>query len=226
MQVGVRFVVTSVLLVTFGVGCACMQNKPWGTGALAGAGVGAVGGGIAGGASTNNTGAFDIGDDNMDKALGIGVGALGGAALGALIGHCLWDRPTFVKAAAPPPPPPPPAKVVTTQKIVLRGVNFDFDKANIRPDAVPILKEAANILKQNATLKVSVEGHTDAIGSDDYNMRLSLRRATAVKEFLGREGVDESRLTTRGFGESQAVASNETEDGRAQNRRVELKVIE
>jgi len=221
MRFGLRFTVACVLLVTFAAGCTCMQ-KPWGMGAVGGGVVGAVGGGIATGAASNNTGAFDIGNDNEDKGLAIATGLVGGALLGAVIGHCLWDR----SAALPPPPPPPPAPAPAPvqKKIVLRGVNFDFDKANIRPDATPILKEAANILKDNAALKVAVEGHTDAKGSDDYNLKLSMRRATAVKAFLVQEGVAEGRLSTRGLGESQPVASNETDDGRAQNRRVELKV--
>lgn len=225
MKVGLRFAVTSVLLVAFAVGCTCMQ-KPWGIGTLTGAGVGAVGGGIATGAAANNTGAFDVGDDNTDKAVAAATGAVGGAVLGALIGHCLLDRAVIETKATPPPPPPPPPAPPVQKKIILRGVNFDFDKANIRPDAVPILREAANILKENPTLNVSVEGHTDSVGSDAYNLKLSLRRANAVKQFLMKEGVAESRLTTRGLGESQPVASNDTDDGRAQNRRVELKPIE
>ena len=227
MKVGLRFVVTSVLLVTFAVGCTCMQ-KPWGMGTLTGAGVGAIGGGIATGAAANNTGAFDVGDDNTDKVVAGATGAVGGAILGALLGHCFLDRAVIAQKATPPPPPsPPPAPAPPVQtKMILRGVNFDFDKANIRPDAVPILREAANVLKENANLKVSVEGHTDSVGSEEYNLKLSLRRANAVKQFLVKEGIAESRLTTRGFGESQPVASNETEDGRAQNRRVELKPSE
>ena len=224
MKVGLRFAVTSVLLVAFAVGCTCMQ-KPWGMGTLTGAGVGAIGGGIATGAATNNTGAFDVGDDNTDKAVAAATGAVGGAIIGALLGHCMLDRAVIEqkrRRRLPPPPPAPPVQ----KKIILRGVHFDFNKANIRSDAVPILKEAANILKENPDLKVTVEGHTDAIGSDEYNLKLSLRRATAVKEFLVKEGIAEPRLTTRGFGESQPVASNDTEDGRAQNRRVELKPIE
>ena len=223
MKMGWRFAVACTLLVAFAAGCTCMQ-KPWGMGALAGAGAGAVGGGIATGAASNNTGAFDIGNDNEDKALAVATGAISGAALGAIIGHCLWDRQ--VAAAPPPPPPPAPAPPPVQKKIVLRGVNFDFNKANIRSDAAPILKEAAGILKENPNLKVSVEGHTDAKGTDDYNLKLSMRRAAAVKAFLVQEGVAEARLSTRGLGESQPVASNETDDGRAQNRRVELKVSE
>lgn len=222
MKVGLRFTVACVLLVAFAAGCTCMQ-KPWGKGALGGGVAGAVGGGIAAGAGSNNTGAFDIGNDNEDKALAVATGVIGGALVGAIIGHCLWDQSAIVAA---PPPPPAPAPAAVQKKIVLRGVNFDFDKANIRPDATPILKEAATILKENATLKVSVEGHTDAKGTDDYNLKLSMRRAAAVKAFLVQEGVAESRLSTRGLGESQPVASNETDDGRAQNRRVELKVQE
>jgi len=225
MKVGLRFAVTSVLLVAFAVGCTCMQ-KPWGTGALAGAGIGAVGGGIAAGAGANNSGAFNVGNDNEDKIVAIASGAVGGALVGALVGHCLWDREAVVAQAAPPPPPAPPPAPPVQKKIVLRGVNFDFNKANIRPDAAGILKEAATILKDNATLNVSVEGHTDSVGSDQYNLKLSLRRAAAVKAFLVKEGIPESRLSTRGLGESQPVASNDTDDGRAQNRRVELKVAE
>ena len=223
MRVGMRFTVACGLLITFAAGCTCMQ-KPWGYGALGGGVAGAIGGGIATGAASNNTGAFDIGNDNEDKALAAATGVVGGALLGALIGHCLWDQSAM--PAAPPPPPAAPAAAPVAKKIVLRGVNFDFDKSNIRSDAAPVLKEAANVLKENANLKVSVEGHTDAKGSDDYNLKLSMRRAAAVKAFLIQEGVAESRLSTRGLGESQPVASNETDDGRAQNRRVELKVAE
>lgn len=220
MKVGLRFSVACGLLVAFAAGCTCMQ-KPWGFGAFSGGVAGAVGGGIATGAASNNTGAFDIGNDNEDKALAIATGAVGGALLGALIGHCLWDQAAIVP---PPPPPPTPAAAPVQKKIVLRGVNFDFDKSNIRADATPVLTEAAAVLKENAALKVSVEGHTDAKGTDDYNLKLSMRRAAAVKAFLVQEGVAESRLSTRGLGESQPVASNDTDDGRAQNRRVELKV--
>lgn len=132
-------------------------------------------------------------------------------------------RPVVQAAAAPPPAPPPP---VEKKKIVLRGVHFDFDKAEIRADARPILDAAAATLKQEGSIAISVEGHTDAIGTEEYNERLSVRRATAVRDYLARASVDASRMTVRGFGESQPVASNDTPDGRAQNRRVELRVSE
>jgi outer membrane protein OmpA-like peptidoglycan-associated protein len=108
------------------------------------------------------------------------------------------------------------------KKIVLRGVHFDFDKANIRSDSVPILREAASTLKENPSISVIVEGHTDSVGSDAYNLKLSHRRADAVRNYLVAHGVSASRIRTEGYGESQPVASNETADGRAQNRRVEL----
>ena len=138
----------------------------------------------------------------------------------------------FRAEAPPPPPPPPPAPraqapappPTTEKKIVLRGVNFDFDKSNIRADARPILDQAIAMLKQEGTISIVTEGHTDAVGSDQYNERLSIRRATAVKDYLVRGGISSNRIEIRGFGESQPVASNETADGRAQNRRVELRV--
>jgi outer membrane protein OmpA-like peptidoglycan-associated protein len=129
--------------------------------------------------------------------------------------------PRIAKPLPPPPPPPPPP---VKKKIVLRGVHFDFDKAIVRSDSVPILREAANTLKENPAVNVIVEGHTDSLGTEQYNQRLSVRRAEAVKDYLVKLGVAANRLTVRGKGESQPVASNDTEEGRAENRRVELLV--
>ncbi|MBY0275031.1 OmpA family protein [Candidatus Binatia bacterium] len=127
------------------------------------------------------------------------------------------------EAPAPPPPPPPPAPApAAKKKIVLRGVNFDFDKATLQPQGKPILDEAARILKENPSINVQVQGYTDAIGSVEYNLKLSDRRAATVKNYLVSQGVAASRLTTKGFGKSNPVATNDTADGRAQNRRVEL----
>ena len=115
---------------------------------------------------------------------------------------------------APPPPPPPPAPVAQVRrrrrrppgkkKIVLRGVNFDFDKSNIRPDAVPILEQACSILKQEATINVVCQGYTDSIGTDAYNQKLSERRANAVREWLVKCGISPSRLSAKGFGETES----------------------
>jgi len=137
---------------------------------------------------------------------------------------------SFAQPAAPPPRPAPVAPVPAPlarpkkEKIVLRGVHFDFNKSNIRPDAGPILDEAATILKGHPDIHVAVEGHTDSVGSDAYNLKLSERRAAAVKQYLVDHGVAAYRLTSEGFGKRRPVASNDTEDGRAQNRRVELQV--
>jgi outer membrane protein OmpA-like peptidoglycan-associated protein len=136
---------------------------------------------------------------------------------------------SFKRPAAPPRPAPvaqapAPISPPKREKLVLRGVHFDFNKSTIRPDAQPILDEAANILKRQQDIHVSVEGHTDAIGSDAYNLKLSDRRAAAVKTYLVDHGVAASRLASAGFGKRRPVASNDTEDGRAQNRRVELQI--
>ena len=115
--------------------------------------------------------------------------------------------------------------------IDLKGVNFDFDKSTLRPDAVAILNEAIEILKRYPDLKVEVAGHTDSVGSDAYNQGLSERRASAVYDYLTSNGIDAARLVgPNGYGESRPIAPNTNEDGsdnpegRAQNRRTELNV--
>lgn len=108
--------------------------------------------------------------------------------------------------------------------LTLEGVNFDFDKATIRADSSSILDHAVEVLKQNAEVGVSVEGHTDSRGSDAYNQKLSEKRAAAVMTYLVKHGISASRLTSKGFGESKPVAPNDTEEHRFKNRRVELVV--
>ncbi|MBI4515500.1 MAG: OmpA family protein [Deltaproteobacteria bacterium] len=130
--------------------------------------------------------------------------------------------PAVVAQVPPPPPPPVPAPAKMKAKIVLRGVRFDSGKADIRSDAVPVLEEAAATLRDNPDLAVVVAGHTDANGSAAANDQLSLRRATAVRDYLVKLGVPAQRLTARGKGENEPVASNESDTGRAENRRVEL----
>jgi outer membrane protein OmpA-like peptidoglycan-associated protein len=135
---------------------------------------------------------------------------------------------SFAQEAPPPPPPPPPPAAApppppVKKKIVLRSVHFDFDKSNIRKDARPVLDEAVNVLQHEGEVTVIAEGHTDSKGTDEYNLKLSRRRAQAVRDYLVSHGIAASRIRTEGFGESKPVASNDTEDGRAQNRRVELR---
>lgn len=102
-------------------------------------------------------------------------------------------------------------------------VLFDFDKATINPGFEQVFDNAIKVLKLNPGLTVEIQGHTDSIGSEQYNLDLSERRAIAVKQHLVESGVDASRLTTKGLGESEPVASNQVEEGRAQNRRVYYK---
>lgn len=105
---------------------------------------------------------------------------------------------------------------------VLEGIHFDFDKATIRPESEPTLHEALNVMNNYPGLRVAIIGHTDSKGNDSYNMKLSHRRAVSVKNWLVDHGVDPSRMTTRGMGETSPLESNRTEEGRATNRRIEF----
>lgn len=103
------------------------------------------------------------------------------------------------------------------------GIYFDFDSARLRPESEPALKEIAGALEHNPAWRLKIEGHTDNIGGDEYNMTLSSRRAEAVKEALTSQfSISAPRLTTAGFGATRPKAANDTVEGRALNRRVEL----
>ena len=105
---------------------------------------------------------------------------------------------------------------------VLGDVFFDFDKYNIKPRFYPELDAVVKVLNRNPSVKIRIEGNTDNIGTANYNMGLSERRAKAVMEYLVKAGIDKNRLSTIGYGFSKPIATNATDEGRALNRRVEL----
>jgi len=114
-------------------------------------------------------------------------------------------------------------KLMTEGKFVTRGILFDVNSDKIKPESSGALKDIANVLKENAGVKVKIVGHTDSDGDDKANMTLSEKRAAAVKNYLVKEyGIDETSLTTEGKGESELADKNPTPEGKANNRRVEF----
>jgi outer membrane protein OmpA-like peptidoglycan-associated protein len=113
-------------------------------------------------------------------------------------------------------------KKLTDAKIVTHGINFDFDKATIKPESMGTLKMVIQIMKENPELKFEVGGHTDSDGDETYNRKLSQQRADAVRNQLISMGVDTSRLTAKGYGKTKPISDNSTPEGKANNRRVEF----
>lgn len=128
---------------------------------------------------------------------------------------------------APPPPPPPPVEtyktVIDEKPIRLEGANFATGSSKLLPGAHAKLDEVVQQSKDHAEINFEVSGYTDNVGSANSNVRLSQARADAVKAYLVGKGVAASRISTRGFGEENPIADNGTADGRAQNRRVEIR---
>jgi outer membrane protein OmpA-like peptidoglycan-associated protein len=116
-------------------------------------------------------------------------------------------------------------KLEKEEKIILRGINFASGKAVIPPSEYPVLDQVVEVLKANKNVTVEIGGHTDAVGTETYNQGLSERRAHSVRNYLIQRGISASRLSARGYGEYQPVASNTTREGRSQNRRIEFTVL-
>lgn len=181
-------------------------------GALIGAAVGAVAGLLTG----------DDATERRQRALvGAGVGGLAGGAIGNYQDR--QERALRERMAG------------TGVDVVRQGDNitlnmpgnitFAFDSSNLQPQFYPVLDDVARTLTEYNQTIVEVAGHTDSVGSDAYNNDLSMRRAQSVASYLSSRGVMQQRLITVGAGESRPIASNDTEQGRAQNRRVEITVV-
>jgi OmpA-OmpF porin, OOP family len=152
-----------------------------------------------------------------------------------------WTTPTFNCEGGPPPPPPPkvepvveappppePVKAeVKADKIELNEkIQFEFALAELLPQRKTLLEQVVTIMKDHPEIElIRIEGHTDNDASDRYNLKLSNERAASVKTFLASKGVDAKRMESKGFGESKPIADNKTEEGREQNRRVEIHIV-
>ena len=135
-------------------------------------------------------------------------------------------EPTPPPMVAPAPPPPPKAPEPTSEKVSFAAeALFDFDKSVVKPDGKAALDDLLLKLQGMNTEVMVTVGHTDSVGSNDYNQKLSLRRAEAVKAYLVFKGIDASRIYTEGKGETQPMADNKTAEGRAKNRRVTVEVV-
>ena len=112
------------------------------------------------------------------------------------------------------------------ERVVLKGITFDFNSAVVKPVSYPVLDDAARVLKAKPKMRVEIGGHTDSVGPDQYNMKLSNERAIAVREYLIRyHNIETYRLIAVGYGETQPIADNRTRSGRDMNRRIEFKIL-
>lgn len=198
-------------------GCATTTD-PWtgepratrtGQGAAVGAGIGAVIGAVSGG------------DRLKRAAIGAGVGALTGAAAGSYMDR---NEEALRRQLAG-------SGVSVTRRgddIILNmpgNITFDFDSAALKPDFFGVLDSVALVLEEFDRTVLVVDGHTDSVGSRSYNLRLSAQRAETVGRYLVNRGVNPVRIATYGYGPDHPIASNDTAQGRAMNRRVELTLM-
>jgi hypothetical protein len=107
----------------------------------------------------------------------------------------------------------------------IKGINFEYNKWDIEPQYYDVLNESGKVLYLNPTMTIQIQGHTDEIASDEYNLVLSQKRAAATKAYFVHRGIEFDRISIRGFGETRPIASNDTPEERAKNRRIEIEIL-
>ena len=203
--------IVGILLLS--AGCATnpdgtTEYKRTAIGALGGAAVGAGSGALIAGSGHRGAGAL--------------IGGAVGAAAGGAIGNYMDRQAAEMKRKLPEA-----AIAREGDKLYVAlptGILFDVDKAEIKPTAKDSIAKAAEVLVKYPDTYITVEGHTDSTGTTEYNQKLSERRADAVRDQLLRDGVPGSRVSVKGYGESNPVADNATPEGRQSNRRVQLEI--
>lgn len=196
----------------------CTTDPQTGRRHLSDTALGGIGGALGG---------YLIGDlvggrhDRTAKILGAGIGGLAGAGIGAYMDR--QERELRERTAGTD------VQVIRQgDNLVLNipsGINFAYNSAAVQPQFQRTLDQVAGTLAQYNETYIDVYGHTDSTGSEAYNQDLSERRATSVADYLASRGVQPARIGTRGYGETQPIAPNDTEEGRAANRRVEIKIV-
>jgi outer membrane protein OmpA-like peptidoglycan-associated protein len=201
-------VVSVALLIVWGVACASLSRKE------EGAAIGAAAGTVAGGVIGNQTGS---------TTRGAIIGAVVGGAIGAVIGHQMDQQAKQIQqnvAGATV------ARVGEGIAVTFAsGLLYDFDSDVVRADAAQNLRTLAASLAEYPNTDLLIVGHTDAVGTSEYNQTLSQRRATAAVNYLVAQGVSPARLRAVGRGETEPIATNDTEAGRQANRRIEIAIV-
>lgn len=202
----------SIAILTFAllIGSCKSWNKTK-KGAAIGAGTGAVVGGAIGKAANNNT------------ILGAIIGAAVGGAAGGAIGHYMDKQAAEIQKDVEG------AKVERVGegiKITFdSGILYDVNSATLKPVASDNIAQLSKVLQKYPDTEILIEGHTDSSGEDTYNQTLSEKRAESVSKYLKAQGIKGGRITTTGYGEKQPVQTNETDAGKAQNRRVDIAIM-
>lgn len=209
-NIAALFISSSLVLTS----CESVQNaNNQQKGTVIGTAAGAVIGGVLG----NNIG------KGKNAPAGAVLGGMVGGVAGNVIGRNMDKQAKEIKETLPGAEV---ERVGEGIKVTMKEnmVNFGFDSSNLTSAAMANLDKLAEVLKNNPDTNINIYGHTDSKGSDEYNLSLSHRRAAAVKSYLVSKGIASSRMLTMGVGEKEPIASNDTEAGRAQNRRVEFAI--
>ena len=213
-----RSIIAAASLSALALTSGCVTNPETGNRTISKAAIGGIGGVVGG---------YLLGDilggknDRTAKIIGAGLGGLAGAGIGIYMDE--QEKKLREQTAG--------TGIDVTRdgdNLILNmpsNVTFGVDSSAISPTFQTTLSNVADTLSRYEKSYVDVLGHTDSTGSDAYNQSLSERRAESVANFLANSGVQRARLATRGYGESQPIASNSTEEGRAANRRVEIKIV-
>jgi len=205
------FFITSTMMLTSCEAVKNANNQQKGT--VIGTAAGAVIGGVLG----NNLG------KGKNAPAGAVLGGIVGGVAGNVIGRNMDKQAKEIKETLPGAEV---ERVGEGIKVTMKEnmVNFGFDSSDLTPAAKANLDKLAQVLKNNIDTNINIYGHTDSKGTDAYNLSLSERRAAAVKNYLVSQGVSASRMFTMGVGEREPIASNDTDAGRAENRRVEFAI--
>lgn len=201
-----------LLAVVFAIGCASSPDDP-NAKAKRGAGVGAAAGAVVGAV---------IGNQSGNNRTGAVVGAAAGAAIGAAVGHRMDQQQKELQQIPGVEVTRPSEGEIAVQ--LTNDILFDFNSAALRPESRSTLRDLAANFQRYPDEEITVEGHTDNVGTTEINQRLSEQRAYSVKDFLVGEGVPSSRVTSTGYGETRPKATNSTPEGRQLNRRVEIHI--
>ena len=210
LNIAAYFIAGSLLLTS----CESVQNA---NNTQKGAAIGTAAGAVIGGILGNNIG------KGGNAPLGAVLGGVVGGVAGGVIGDKMDKQAKEIKETLPG------AEVESVGegiKVTLNEntVNFDFNSANLTTLAKTNLDKLVTVLKNNPDTNINIYGHTDSIGSDAVNLRISAQRAAAVKNYFVANGISASRMFTEGLGKSSPIASNDTDAGRAKNRRVEFAI--